>query len=787
MNSQVQLSSAISPVKSAVDTGIKSTLTVYLFHWPLFLIGLLISLACAFAYLQTAKPVYEIKASMLIKDGTKAPNQQSALHEIDLSGTSKIIENEIEVLKSRQLLRMVVNDLQLWAGYQKKDGLVSRELYKSSPVKFTLLIPGGSMDRKSVNIVVKDQKSFFLKLPDGSLKELQFKDRFKNSFGTWRLIPAGNISQYKGEEITISLSDPGLLALEYQKSIDISMSDKLSTAVVLTLEDENEERGKDILNRIFYNYNLIAALQKDKETKKTLDFINQRLASLTDELTQAEKGIETFKSSRGLTDISSESKINLENMQTNDVRLNEVNVQLSVIQGIERYVNSPQNLGKAPATVGIADPALSSLIEKLSELQLQRDKLLATTPETNPDFESINRQIQTTRMAIKESVNNIKTSLLNSRNSLQAFNSHFESSIKNIPAQEREFISIKRQQSIKENLYTYLLQKQEEVSVSYASTLANDQIVDHAYSGPPKEAKKSLAIALALLVGIGFPGGLIYGRNILKGRVTNIQEIKDAVDIPVIAELPLNQSADGIAVNNSRTNAMSEQFRALRSRLYYLNNGVIKGRVILISSSIPGEGKSFVSSNLALAMAYTGKKTVLLELDMRKPKISELFKLSKGKPGISDFLRGAAGQEDIIQVSDLVPDLHIIGCGSEVPNPSELLEYPQLKELIFSLKKTYDDIIIDSPPVRLVPDAMILSRLTDITLYLIRQGFTRKSELGFIQEQHSEKVLTNIHLVFNGIERMKHGYGYDYNNSYYGQDQRKNIFSLAFSDFSSRF
>lgn len=782
-----QFSNFLLPERKNESDDTNSMLSKYLYHWPLFLISFLICVFTLFLYLKSVRSVYPIKATLLINDEKKSPDQQSALHEIDLSNSSKIIENEIEILKSNQLISQVVRDLNLEVNYQRQEGLLSKEdLYKKSPVKLSLINASGIYTHPSITIIVKDQNGFLMSLPNGKNKEYLFNHTYENNFGAWKLEPTTQLPQYKGKTIKVTVADPEKIALQYQKTIDVSLSNKLATAVVITLEDEVPQRGKDVLNRLIYNYNNASLTEKNRQTKTTLDFLDKRIASLSGELKAAEKGIEVFKSSRGLTDISSDSKISLENMQTNDEQLNEVNVKLSVIDGIERYVNSPQNSNKAPATLGIADPALSALIEKLAALQLQRERLLATTPETNPDFEPINRQIVTTRAAIKDNVKNIKSTLLDTRSKLQSYNSHFESSIKNIPTQEREYISIKRQQTIKENLYSYLLQKREEVSVNYASTIADDRLVDQAYTGTEKGQKKSLAFGIALLLSVGLPAGLIYSRDSANTKITTLQEIKDAVKIPVIAELPFEESPKPMVVNETDITALSEQFRALRTRLYYLYGEKEHGRVTLITSSIPGEGKSFVSTNLGLALAYADKKTIILELDMRKPQIAKIFNLNEEHLGISDFLNDKAIQSDIIQNSGVQLNLDIISSGTKINNPSELLEKSEFRDLINNLRNVYDNIIIDSPPVHLVPDAIILSRVTDLTLYTIRQGYTDKAELNFIKELNEQKQLTNISIVFNGIERDKYGYGYKYNDKYYTQNKKNKSLKYSLSNFSKR-
>jgi tyrosine-protein kinase Etk/Wzc len=781
---QATLATFTIPEAKRQTLDVKSIINKYIYHWPLFVIGLALSMAGIVFYLKTAKPIYEINATIVILDEKKNQNQNAPLHEIDALSSSRIIENEIEVFKSKQLIKQVVEELDLGIGYQKVDGIFSQDLYHSGPVKLTLL--GGSDKDGVVNLTIKDQNSFFVKMPDGTDKEFFFKDTFKNKFGIWKLEPTKTLNDYLGKQIKVSISDSEKTALAYQKKLSVTLSNKLSTTVILSVDDEVPQRGKDVINRLIFNYNLAGTMQRNREARNTLDFIDQRLSSLSGELTEAEKGIEVFKSSRGLTDISSDSKISLENMQVNDSHLNEVNVQLSVIEGIENYINSAQNQDKTPTTLGIDDPALRSMIEKLAQLQLQRERLLATTPETNPDFEPINRQISTTKAAIRENVGSISASLQNTKRKLMSFNQNFESSIKNIPTQERQYISIKRQQAIKETLYTYLLQKREEISVSYASKLAEDRIVDHAYSGTPKQTQRSMAFAAALLLGLGFPVGLIYVRNLFNAKVKNSQEIKDIVDLPIIAELPLEKSRKTILVRSNKATAISEQFRALRIRLSYLNNYVGASRVTLVTSSIPGEGKSFVSSNLGTTLALSGRKTIILELDLRKPKLKTIFEIENSRPGISDFLNNSASMEDIIQHSVSESGIDMIGCGTHILNPSELLETPQLDFLIQYLRNHYDDIVIDSPPVHLVSDAMTISKYADVTLYMVRQGVTEKAELSFLKELEDQKHLPNINIIFNGIQRLKYGYGYDYDVNYYYDKKQRSIAS-PFSDFLGRF
>ncbi|MFC5281959.1 GumC family protein [Pedobacter alpinus] len=785
---QPQITTLIIPEQKKRALNIKVLITRYVYHWPLFFLTLLIALPPAIVYIKFAKPVYEINASLIIKDNKKAPEQQSALSEIDLVNSAKLIENEIEVLKSNRLITQVVKELELDIAYLKKDDFNTTDLYKSGPVKLKLFNEVLSSDRNPttfnkevITVVIKDNKSFFLKSADDQLKEHAFNTYLSNSWGTWKLEPTYLVTDFKGQTIQITITDRDKLALEYQKAIDVSIPNKLSTAISLNLEDKIPQRGKDILNQLIFNYNRLVIEENELKAKATLAFLDNRLDSLIKDLNIAEEGIEGFKSSRGLTDISIESKINLENIQNIDQSLNDVNVKLSIINSIENYVNSSK-LAQAPATVGITDPVLNNLIENLSRLQLQREKLLAVSPETNPDFDPIDRQIASTKAALKENVANIKSSLLDTRSKLQSFNNGLASSIKNIPTLERQLQSIERQQSVKAGLYTYLLQKREEIATNYSNIAVSDRVVDQAYASTPK-SKKAIVLALALILAFGLPIGIIFLRNVLNDSIINAEQIKDIIDTPIIGDISLEKSQGLIISKKGEANIVSDQLRTLRTNLYTLYGDKKRGRITLVTSSVQGEGKTFISNNLALSLSQIGRKTIILKMVLRQPNLDDSLNISSEVPGVSDFLNNKAKLDEIVQQYELNPFLHIIGSGKEVDNPSELLESEKLKDLIATLQNSYDDIIIDSPSVHLVPDALILSRFTDVTLYIIKQGYTEKTELEFLKELEEKNQLINVHIVFNGIQKAKYGYGYSYKNSYYNKTIKKSIFT----DFWKRF
>ncbi|MCC8408170.1 polysaccharide biosynthesis tyrosine autokinase [Mucilaginibacter sp. UR6-1] len=742
----------------------------YLHSWPYFVACLLVAFGAAYIHVRNTKPVYDVKAKLAIKDDKSASAEQQALEKIDLAGQPKDIESELEVIRSRPLIRQVVDDLQLWTNYKAAESYSDDDIYATTPVRLNLLATKNGPAYQSVTIQIKDAGSFMLINGDEESGPYKFNTTLKSGFGKWSLSATPYITDYIGKKISINTQSPEDVVTYYQNVVLVSLN-KDAPIIEMELEDGVPERGKAFLNQLIKVYKLSSIEDKKRATQSTLKFIDVRLSSLSGELTSVEKDVEGFKSSRGLTDISSKSKFYLDNVQSNDTRLSEVNVQLNVINGIERYVNSTNNEGSVPATLGISDPGLISFVDQLSKLQLQRDRLLATTPEQNPIFEPINRQINATKAAIKENIKGIKSSLVSVQRELQQNNSGFEASIKNIPGQERQYISIKRQQSIKENLYIYLLQKKEEVSLSYASTLTGIHTVEEPYYISPK-SKKQVPYVLAFLMGLGIPAAFIYGRDMIKNKVVSRAEIEKALTAPVIAEINQEKASKGIVMFDKKGYVIAEQFRVLRTNLQMLLQNKT-GRVIMCTSSVGGEGKSFVTSNMAAVLAATNRRVVVLELDMRRPKLTETLKFDAGKPGLSNYFKGEATLEQIVQVSPVHKNIMVIGAGVIPENPSELLIGDELDILIHNLRKEYDDILIDTPPLHLVTDASILARVCDATLYLIKQGYTDKSELKFIKQVINEDQLPNLNIVFNGIQRTKYGYGYNYDDSYYINTKHK--------------
>ena len=755
-----------------------------LYHWPLVILSLITAIVLAFVYISSTNSVYNVKAKISINDNkNKETNvKEAAMEQLSLSTGNKLVESEVEVIKSRPLIRNVVDSLQLWVNYSVKQRLKTVDVYTSSPFRLQLIKPATSLSTQNFEVNIVDGRQFKIIHNEEEITGY-FGKPVTASFGSFTLLATDKLANYKGETIHVDMVPLETAVTAYQEKISTSFN-KQAPLVELNIEDQVPLRGIRTLNTLISVYKNSNIQNKNKETLTTLKFIDDRLTSLRGELSQAEKTVEGYKSSVGLTEISSKSQYYLDNAQSNDGKLGAVSVQLNIINGIERYVNSEKNSSSPPATIGIEDPGLIALVGKLSALMLEKDQLLATAPESNPIFFPINSQIKSTKTAIKNSISNIKASLVSTNRELRKISSGFESSIKDIPVQERQYVSFKRQMDIKQGLYIYLLQKREEVALSYATTLKDARIVENAYAGKP-ESKKKGPITVALLLGVLFPVGLLSFRKNLRNKVLTVNDIQLGTAVPVIAELIHESGKNELVMLKKGAFAITEQIRNLRTNILQQTSGS-NNQVILFGSSVAGEGKSFVASNFALSLAATGKKTIILELDMRKPRISKIFKTKNTTLGISSFLEGKAELSAIIEPSVFNENLSIIGSGPIPMYPSELLEGDKMADLINQLKEEYDHIIIDSPPMHLVTDGLILSQFADVCLYMVRHNHTAKTELNFVEKLYQEDKVRNMFIVFNGVF-MDSRFGYALDYGYYSEKSNKKLGSGAFTDLALRF
>jgi tyrosine-protein kinase Etk/Wzc len=750
------------------DFDVREILTKYIYYWPVFLLFTIITMIGAYAYHLVTKPVYEVKATLLLQEEKASNDIKSSLQEMGIAGAQKKVENDVEILQSRRLIEMVINDLKLWITYKVDVNHIKENIYKNTtPVIFTLLHRNTSVDpHQKITVTILNAEKFSLKTstdPEISETEYSFSSPISTTLGTWQLEPTNLIRQFIGKTIIIEIDNPKAVVDSYQGNLAVELKDKMeSSAVDITLKDQIPQRGQDFINYLITLYNKNEVVEKNRKTKGTLDFIDQRLDSLSVELNYAEKQVEQYRSSHGLADVALQSQSYIQSAQANEARLNDVNIQLKVINDVENYINAPNITERTvPATLNIADQNLVALVQSFTDQQRERSKLLATTPELNPAFEPINRQIATTREAIRENVNNIKSSLQATRRELLTFGSRFRSSIESLPGEDRELAALKRIQASKESLYNVLLQKREETALSYASTLSSARLVDMAYVLPLKASKALIPIIAALILGLLIPAGIIYLRDTIKNQITSRRTIEKLLPMAIsgeVEEAVLKSPIITDPVNDRMNFMLVEQFRSLRTQLHYLHESESKGRVTLVASSVAGEGKSFIASNLAVALATSGKKTIILELNLYRPVMSEVFNLPLSHPGMSNYLNWESLKEEVIQNTITYRNLDVVSSGQFIPNFSELLDRKRIEILLDWLRLHYDHIIIDTSPLQVIGDANIVSRLCDITLYVIRKNFTSKSQIPFINNLYDEQQLPNMSIVFNGVESVKDSY-----------------------------
>lgn len=737
---------------------LRAIIVSYLSYWPYTIASVILCFVVATLFLKRAKPSYEIKATVVLQgNANNKANEPKANQDINISNTISVnVEDEIEFLKSRTLTRLAIDSLQLGVTYVVKTGdETSDPLYDRSPIKFQSIYLKDDIGYQYFDVTIEDSNTYLIKFKDKQ-KEFLFTDTITTEFGQFKITPTANLSKYIGSTINVEVVDPNLSTTYILDALEVKQKFKLASTVELSVFDKNHQRGQDYLDVLIFFYNRAKNAEKNLNTRNTLINIRERLDSLSRELDEAENTYENFRSKRNITDINAQAQIYRQNQQNNGNQLNQVNVQLNMVNDVENYVNSPSPLSRNPSTIGIQDAGLVYLVQRYAELQQEKARLLKTTPEKNPVFDPLNAQIETVRASIRETVRNVKTSLQAQRQSLQNLDATYAAAIRALPGNERALNDLGREQTIKANLYNLLLQKQEELSLTLSTTYSSATIVDRAYSTPIKGTSRMIAYAGALMVGLILPGIFAIMLYLIRNKITTTVDIED-LGIPVAAQISRVKKKIPLVFLSPKkkyTIRIVEQFRALRNELYHLHGstGNGKGHVTLITSTISNEGKTFITTNLATALASAEKKTIIVEMDLYKPQAPEILGVFTNNPGVTGYLRHQAQIQDIIIPTTISPDLDVIQSGVFVDNYSELLEQPKLEALITWLKLRYDHILIKASPMHLVNDASILCAFCDVTLYLTCYDYTSKSYLPFMKKVYHDKYMPKMHVIFNKAE-----------------------------------
>ena len=774
MSNQSNYSYVPYQVVDSDSINLRAVLFRYLRNWYWFLLSIGITAGAAYVYLRYQPAAYKSQASVLIKDEKKGIDQDNLLKELEIFAPKKVVENEIEILKSYTLMERVVKTLDLNVAYFHDTPYGKREVYEKVPVR--LLV------ERATPALYTD----FLSLSFPSNHTVKINDQIypintsvQTPYGRLRIFAKGAVGSGT-EPLYIQVNQQTALVNELLKSLKAEPTSKASTVIVLSVETAVPAKGEAILNELIAAYNAAAVMDKNLVAANTLKFIEDRLLLISGELAQVEKGVEVYKSAQGITDLSAQAQGFLQTVQQNDAQLNQVNVQLGAIKDLENYITrQPGNRGGTPATLGLSDPTLLALIENVTKLEAQREQLSRTTPEQNPIFQTLDSQIRSAKASIAENVATMKAMLTTAQRQYTANNNRMEQVIRTIPSKERALMDITRQQAIKNNLYTYLLQKREETAVSFASTISDSRTIDVARSDiKPVKPNKQMIFLLFAFVGMMIPVAVIAGRDSLNNRIMRRTDVESSTHVPILGEVVKKRQPEAIVVVSRSQSIIAEQIRTLRTNLQFLRDTPEGSQVLLFTSSISGEGKSFVSLNLGASLALVGRRTVILEMDLRKPRLRQSLGFTWEGTGISNYLIGEATLDEILQVVPGTEGYYLIPSGPLPPNPAELLSSPRLGKLIAELRLRFDYIVIDAPPIGLVTDAQLMAPFADATLYLVRHDVTPKNHLKMIETLYQEKRFNRLNIVLNAVgdtESEYYSYGYKGKGYSYGETKKTNM------------
>ena len=562
------------------------------------------------------------------------------------------------------------------------------------------------------------------------------------------------------------------VAKGYCNSLSIAPTSKTTSVAVISLKNSSLQRGQDFINQLLEMYNRNTNNDKNEIAQKTAEFIDERIGIISKELGSTEANLESFKRDAGITDLTSEAQIALAGNAEYEKKSVENRTQISLVNDLRKYLRGNE-YEVLPSNVGLQDAALIGAIERYNEMLIERKRLLRTSTENNPTIVNLDTSIRAMKANVQATLEGTLQGLMITKESLDREASRYSRRISNAPGQERAYVSIARQQEIKAGLYLMLLQKREENAIALAATANNAKIIDEAIADDtPVSPKGKMIYLIALVLGIGIPVGIIYLIELTKFKIEGCADVEKLTSVPVVGDIPLtdekNDKNGSIAVFENKNNLMSETFRNIRTNLQFMLDNDQK--VILVTSTVSGEGKSFVSSNLAISLSLLGKKVVIVGLDIRKPGLNKVFRLSNKERGITQYLSNPETDlMELVQPSDVNKNLFILPGGTVPPNPTELLARNGLDRAIETLKKNFDYVILDTAPIGMVTDTLLIGRVADLSVYVCRADYTHKAEYTLINELSFEKKLPNLCTVINGVDLKKRKYGYYYGYGKYGK------------------
>ena len=766
---------SISKVRESEENSIslRELLDKYLVYWRWLFGSVVVFLVLGWMYARYQTPSYESVATVLIEQESKsgmASEEIGMLKDLGLASGGGVLEDEIELYQSRSLMERVVRELHLHWKYQivgTTTGLVRSELYNSNPIRIRAV--------EADSLFYDQHYEFEIMLISGNEYKIISGNGFDGNhykYGAVLQLPIGKIilektnefkSNWIGKRILINVTPVSEVATEIRNVLSVDPASKEANILILKVKGHNVEKNNAILNKIIAVHQENAINSKNEVVKNTTSFINERMRFIAADLTDVEKKGEDYKSEHHLVDVTTDAASYLEKESDIEKKVVEASIEMSLADFMNEVISDQNGYEQLlPANLGFKDPSIGEMTTQYNTLVLERNRLRETNGSKHPGIARVESQLASLRTSLENSLRNMHNSSQMQLKKLKSEEQIYQSKISSIPQFEREYRDIFRQQQIKESLYLFLLQKREQNEISLAATVANSRVIDSAYSnGIPVAPKKALIYLVAFALGILIPLGIIYLLVLLNNKIVSRTDLENS-GLTVVGVIPEEKDKEKLMALSHPQSSLSEAFRVLRTNLSFVTsseNGACK--VISITSSLSGEGKSLTSVNLAFMFAATGKKVLLMGLDLRKPRLKPL-------PGLSNYLvNHDLTAKDITVISESHgQSISIIQAGDIPPNPSELLMTHRLDELIENLRKEYDYIILDNAPVGLVIDAVTTNRFADVTLYLIRSGMIDKRYQNHILELKNQGKLKNLYVMLNAVKNTSGGYSYSYSYGY---------------------
>ncbi len=773
---------------------VKSFIIRYLRYWYFFAISLGITIIVAKYYNWYKNPVYAVTAKLLVKD--ENPTRAQFLQQLDVETPSKNIENEIEILRSHNLLAKTLNELEFDVSYFLVGDVKVSEVYKDSP--FSIVIseleyPAYGM-LFEIEIIDENRFSFSYQAADEEvIREEEFGKEFDFGMGLIRVEKRGNFPDevfrdpgFDKRLYRIRFNTINANQNKYLSKLNVALTRSQSTILQLYIEDEVPLKAYDFLNKLIEVYLRNDVDLKNLASSRTAEFLDGQLGEITDDLENIEINREKYKASKGIIDLESESQIVLESIKDLDAQKARTSTKLGLIRQLQLYVSENEDLRDlAPAALDINDPLLIKLINKLSELQSQREIIINRSTVNDPNLVPINAEIDLTRSSLLENIKNIEKGLKRQEEEIDESLETYRKRIQRIPTTERELLEIERRFRIQESLYLFLLEKRAELSISLAATESDTRVVDKARVLPgPVSPVPGRAYSIAILLGLVIPVVVIILIENFNDKLTDLATLKRLTQVPIIGVVRFNKMGSPLVALEKPRSSIAEEYRSIRTNLSFFQSRE-KTEVVMVTSSIGTEGKTFTAMNLASVMAAAGSKVVLIGLDLRKPRIVEDFGI-ENNVGCSNYLSGNATLDEVLTPSGYSENLFICPSGPTPPNPSELILSEYMSRFIEELGARFDKIIIDTPPVGLVSDALLISEYADATVFVVRENVTRRAHITQANELFEKERLKHPAVVYNAARNKGrtyaysgaygYGYGYGYQADYgnYFDEKKEN-------------